>query len=119
LEKPGDVGAMPFGRRGVRHRLHDLVFRRQMGRPPLRLATHAAKSRQPILALLIKARLGSLGAVPRKGRSCGARHEGLLRLCEGHWQSIYVKRRAMDAIVPPPPAGGNSKSPGSFRMTGL
>src|SRR5690242_2581471 len=26
LEKPGHVGTMPFGRTGVRHRLHDLVL---------------------------------------------------------------------------------------------
>jgi hypothetical protein len=37
LEKPGGMGAMPFGRTGVRHRLDQLVLRAQGAGPPLGL----------------------------------------------------------------------------------
>ncbi len=35
FEKPGGVGTVPFGRAGVRHGLHKLIFRRERGGPAL------------------------------------------------------------------------------------
>ena len=71
LEKPGDMGAVPFGRRGIRHRLHDLVFRRQMRGARLGFRPHAAKCLAPAPARLIQRRLGGFGSlagiIPREG----------------------------------------------------
>ena len=39
LEKPGGVGAVPFGRTRIRHRLDQLIFRRQRRGTALGLAT--------------------------------------------------------------------------------
>ena len=77
LEKPGDMGAVPFGRRGIRHRLHDLVFRRQMRGARLGFRPHAAKCLAPAPTRFIQRRLGgfgSLAGIPREGRSCRKRH---------------------------------------------
>ena len=63
LEKPGDMGAVPFGRRGIRHRLHDLVFRRQMRGARLGFRPHAAKCLAPAPARFIQRRLGGFGSL--------------------------------------------------------
>ena len=47
LEEPGDVRAMPFRRRGIGHRLHDLVLGRQMRGALFRLRPHAAEGVAP------------------------------------------------------------------------
>ena len=41
FEEPGDVGHMPFRRADVRHRLHDRVFRLQLGDQGQRQAPNA------------------------------------------------------------------------------
>src|SRR5262245_5948971 len=40
LEEPGGMGAMPFDRAGVRHRLYELVLRRQRRGAPLGFRPH-------------------------------------------------------------------------------
>ena len=47
LEEPGGVGAMPFRGARVRHRLHDLVFRRQMRGAALGLRAHRSEIFRP------------------------------------------------------------------------
>src|SRR6516225_12396186 len=47
LEKPSGVGPMPFDRTGVRHRLDDLILRRQRRGAPLGLGSHRAECVQP------------------------------------------------------------------------
>ncbi len=54
LEKPGDMRAMPLGRAGVGHRLHDLVLGRQMRGAAFRLRAHAAEGVAPDDARLVK-----------------------------------------------------------------
>ncbi len=48
LEEPGDVGAMPFDRARIRHRLHDLIFRTERRRAALGLRTHGAEGVAPV-----------------------------------------------------------------------
>ncbi len=77
LEKPGDVRAMPFGRRGIGHRLHDLVLGRQMRGTRLRFRAHAAEGIAPTLARVIRRfRRGTRrdGGAARSVRHGGARH---------------------------------------------
>ena len=47
LEEPCGVRAVPLGRTGIRHRLHDLVFRRQTCGTALRFRPDRAKGIQP------------------------------------------------------------------------
>ncbi len=48
LEEPGRVGAVPLGRARVRHRLHDLIFRREQRGAAFGLAAHRAKGLKPM-----------------------------------------------------------------------
>ena len=69
LEEPGDVRAVPFGRRGVGHRLDDLVLGRQRRGALFRLRAHATKGVAPDSARRIE-RLpgrptGGMPATPR------------------------------------------------------
>src|SRR5215218_3733276 len=41
LEEPGGMGAVPFCRTGIRHRLDQLVLGAQRGGPPLGLVPHS------------------------------------------------------------------------------
>ena len=49
LEEPGGMGAMPFGRAGVRHRLDQLVFRRKRGGAALGLVSDLEEGFDQIL----------------------------------------------------------------------
>ncbi len=75
LEEPGDMRAMPFGRAGIGHRLHDLVLGRQMRGALFRLRPHAAEGLEPDGTRFIQ---GTLEPVRRpfaeSRRNCGARH---------------------------------------------
>jgi hypothetical protein len=46
------MGAMPFGRTGIGHRLHDLVLGTKRRGPPLGFAAHRAKNIEPDLACI-------------------------------------------------------------------
>src|SRR5262249_45684733 len=50
LEEPCRVGAMPFDRTGIRHRLDDLILRRQRRGAPLGLGPHSPKDIRPCVA---------------------------------------------------------------------
>jgi hypothetical protein len=52
LEEPGRVGAMPFGRTGVRHGLDHLVFGRKQRRAAVRFGAHRAKRGAPTGAFI-------------------------------------------------------------------
>ena len=56
LEEPGRMGAMPFRRARIRHRLDDLVLRRQRRRAALRLAADGAKRCEPLAAAPVSRR---------------------------------------------------------------
>ncbi len=49
LEEPGGVGAVPFGRAGIRHRLDQLILGRQGGGPALGLVADGQKGLHQIL----------------------------------------------------------------------
>ena len=122
LEKPGDVGAMPFGRAGVGHRLHDLVFGRQMRGARFGLRPHPAEGVAPVGARLVR-RLRN-GGWPEGGaaRSGATLRCAPLSVSAGIQRDAAVdlrKIRIMDAIVPSPAARGNrGVAPGSV-LTGL
>ena len=89
LEEPGDMRAMPFGRRGIGHRLHDLVLGRQMRGARFGFRAHAAKgfapcrrARRPGLRRLIRSR--TFGAIPRSGEIAVRAMPASMSLFKGH-----------------------------------
>ena len=67
FEKPGCVGAVPLGRARVRHRLHDLIFRREECGAAFGLAAHRAKGLKPPVARMDESVSGGCGR--RLGKS--------------------------------------------------
>src|SRR5690349_19699616 len=101
LEKPGDVRPMPFRRACVRHRLHDLVFGREIGGAPLGFASDDTEGVDPQGALVPRS-----GAWRRRPR-CDPRHAAL---------SVSEFRRRDSAGGPLAAAGNTSDSANSSMM---
>ena len=61
FEEPRDMGAMPFGRARIRHRLDHLVFGRQQRGAPLGFRPHRPKGIEPIRPRIAGRRFGRAG----------------------------------------------------------
>ena len=118
FEEPGGVGAMPFGRAGVSHRLHLLILVRQRRGAALGLAANDAErlgAGAPIVGRRpggqpLKQRRGSLRHVYLRNPGWGIRSTPIRQLQRG--QIVPMRRRM--AQPRPAAAGGKLNVPARF-----